>query len=50
TEPIRSAFLLSQLDGLTYDEIATQLSISTRTVKRYMATAFEECLCAIAEA
>ena len=47
---VRSVFLLSQLDDLTYEEIAMQLSISTRTVKRYMATAFEECLCAIAEA
>ena len=48
TQPARTAFLLSQLDGLTYEEIAVELSISVRTVKRYMATAFEECLCAIA--
>ncbi|MCB5185753.1 sigma-70 family RNA polymerase sigma factor [Methylobacillus gramineus] len=43
----RSAFLLSQLDGLTYDEIAIQLEISSRTVKRYMALAFEQCLLAM---
>ncbi|MGH8779752.1 sigma-70 family RNA polymerase sigma factor [Paraburkholderia sp.] len=48
-EPVRAAFLLSQLDGLTYEEIAGRLSVSTRTVKRYMATAFEECLCAMYE-
>lgn len=49
-EPVRHAFLLSQLDGMTYEEIATQLAVSTRTVKRYMATAFEECLFAMVEA
>jgi RNA polymerase sigma-70 factor (ECF subfamily) len=40
----RSAFLLSQLEGLTYQEIANQLDVSVRTVKRYMALAFEECI------
>ncbi|MGY1489107.1 sigma-70 family RNA polymerase sigma factor [Methylobacillus pratensis] len=43
----RTAFLLSQLEGLTYDEIALRLQISTRTVKRYMALAFEQCLLAM---
>lgn len=41
---VRQTFLLSQLRGLTYDEIAEQMDISTRTVKRYMARAFEECI------
>lgn len=49
SEPVRAAFLMSQLDGLTYEEIAGRLSVSTRTIKRYMATAFEECLCAMYE-
>lgn len=40
----RTAFLLSQLEGLTYEEIAAQLQISTRTVTRYMAQGFRQCL------
>jgi RNA polymerase sigma-70 factor (ECF subfamily) len=48
-EPVRTALLLSQLDGLSYDQIAEQLGVSTRTVKRYMAQAFEECLCTLHE-
>jgi RNA polymerase sigma factor (sigma-70 family) len=49
TEPVRTALLLSQLDGYSYEQIAEHLSVSTRTVKRYMAKAFEECLCALHE-
>ncbi len=41
---IRTAFLLSQLDGLTYKQIAEQMQVSERTVKRYMAQVFEECI------
>lgn len=41
---VRKAFLLSQLEGRTYAEIAIELDISLRTVKRYMAKAFEECI------
>ncbi|MFL9924503.1 sigma-70 family RNA polymerase sigma factor [Herbaspirillum lusitanum] len=40
----REAFLLSQLDGLSYAQIATALDVSERTVKRYMSAAFEQCL------
>jgi RNA polymerase sigma-70 factor (ECF subfamily) len=40
----RSTFLLSQLEGLTYAEIAEQLNISVRTVKRHMVLGFEQCL------
>ncbi|MDR0258881.1 MAG: sigma-70 family RNA polymerase sigma factor [Comamonas sp.] len=40
----RAAFLLSQLDGLTYVAIAAQLKVSERMVKRYMAQAMFECL------
>jgi len=42
---VRQALLLSQLDGLTYSEIAARLGVSERTVKRYMAEAFEQCMC-----
>jgi RNA polymerase sigma factor (sigma-70 family) len=41
---VRTAFLLAQLEGLTYAEVAAQLGVHVRTVKRYMATAFEECI------
>jgi RNA polymerase sigma-70 factor (ECF subfamily) len=41
---VRRAFLWSQLDGLGYREIAERLDISERTVKRYMAQAYEHCL------
>lgn len=40
----RTAFLLAQLEGLTYAEIAEKLDVNVRTVKRYMASAFEACL------
>lgn len=40
----RTVFLLAQLDGLTYNEIALELAISARSVRRYMALAFERCL------
>lgn len=41
---IRAAFLLSQLDGLTYEEIASRMHLSVRTVTRYMAQGFRQCL------
>lgn len=40
---VRGAFLLSQLEGLTYAEIAERQGISERTVKRYMAAAYDAC-------
>lgn len=40
----REAFLLSQLEGLTYADIARRMDVTERTVKRYMASAFEHCL------
>ena len=43
-ELVRRAFLWSQLEGLTYREIAERLAVSERTVKRYMAQAYEHCL------
>ncbi|KAF1072991.1 MAG: putative RNA polymerase sigma factor FecI [Pseudomonas citronellolis] len=41
---VRTVFLLSQLEGLTYAEIARQVGVSERTVKRHMASAFEACI------
>ena len=40
----RRTFLLSQLEGLKYEEIAQRLGISLTSVKRYMAQAFRQCL------
>ncbi len=40
----RRAFLLSQLDGMKYEDIARQLGVSLTSVKRYMAQAFRQCL------
>lgn len=41
---VRRAFLLSQLDGMTYKAIAAQLDISVVTVTRYIAKATQHCL------
>nr|WP_211091426.1 sigma-70 family RNA polymerase sigma factor [Pseudothauera rhizosphaerae] len=40
----RQAFLLSQLEGLGYAEIAQRLQVSVSSVKKYMARATEHCL------
>lgn len=41
---VRRTFLWSQLEGLSYQQIAERLSVSERTIKRYMAQAYEHCL------
>jgi len=41
---VRRAFLWSQLEGMGYRAIAERLRVSERTVKRYMAQAYEHCL------
>ncbi|HBC5234476.1 TPA: sigma-70 family RNA polymerase sigma factor [Klebsiella oxytoca] len=41
---VREAFLLSQLEGLTYAEIASRLAVSVSSVKKYIAKATEHCL------
>jgi RNA polymerase sigma-70 factor (ECF subfamily) len=41
---VRDAFLLAQLDGLTYAQIAVKLGVSERMVKKYMAQAMLHCL------
>lgn len=40
----RTAFLLAQVDGLKYEEIATQLGVSIASVKHYMQQAYRLCL------
>lgn len=45
----RRAFLLSQLDGMKYEDIARQLGVSLTSVKRYMAQAFRQCLALMGE-
>jgi RNA polymerase sigma-70 factor (ECF subfamily) len=40
----RQAFLMSQLEGLTYAEIAQRLNVSVSSVNKYMARAVERCL------
>ncbi|WP_019882870.1 MULTISPECIES: sigma-70 family RNA polymerase sigma factor [unclassified Methylophilus] len=40
----RAIFLLAQLDGLTYQQIADQLDMSLITVKRHMRKAYLACL------
>lgn len=43
----REVFLLSQLDCITYDEIAQRMNISVRTVKRDMQAGFALCIAAM---
>ncbi|MDC8757831.1 sigma-70 family RNA polymerase sigma factor [Janthinobacterium fluminis] len=45
---VREAFLLSQLEGLGYAAIGARLGVSERTVKRYMAQAFEQSILLVA--
>lgn len=41
---VRAAFLLAQLEGMTYAQIAAQLDTSERTIKRYMVQAMAQCI------
>jgi len=41
---VREAFLMSQLDGLTYNVIGERLGVSERMVKKYMAQAMMHCM------
>lgn len=43
---VRQAFLLAQLDDLTYAEIGKKLGVSDRMVRKYMAQAMFQCLSA----
>ncbi|UII70395.1 sigma-70 family RNA polymerase sigma factor [Pseudomonas sp. HN11] len=40
---VRATFLASQLNGLTYPQIAAELGISQRSVSNHMAHAFKRC-------
>lgn len=40
---VRTAFLLAQIDGLGYTDIASHMQVSVRTVERYMADALFHC-------
>lgn len=40
---VRSAFLLRQLDGLSYKDIAQQLQVSLSSVEKYVARALTAC-------
>ena len=41
---VRRAFLMSQLEGMAYADIASALGVSVSSVKKYMAKATEHCL------
>lgn len=41
---VRRAFLLSQLEGHTYAQIAVMLDVTVRTVQRYLTQAMEQCM------
>ncbi|ENO90487.1 sigma-70 family RNA polymerase sigma factor [Thauera linaloolentis] len=41
---VRAAFLLAQIEGLGYAEIAVRLELSERSVKRYMVQAMARCI------
>lgn len=41
---VRRVFLMSQIDGMVYEDIARELGLSLSTVKRHMARAFRQCL------
>lgn len=45
---VRQAFLLAQLEGYTYEQIAAQLQVSTSSVKQYLTRANRQCLFALA--
>jgi len=40
----RQAFLMAQLEGYTQEEIASRMNLNVRSVQRYLARAFEECI------
>jgi RNA polymerase sigma-70 factor (ECF subfamily) len=44
---VKQAFLMAQLDGMAYADIAQQLGMSLITIKRYMKQAFLQCLLAM---
>lgn len=49
SEKVRAAFIMSQLQGMTYAQIALALQVSERMVKKYMAQAMLHCVLLEAE-
>lgn len=47
---VKQAFLMAQLDGMAYADIAEHLGLSLITIKRYMKQAFLQCLLAMEDA
>ncbi len=47
-ERVREAFLLAQLEGLTYAKIARRLGVCERSIKRYVAQGLAHCMLALA--
>ena len=47
---VKQAFLMAQLDGMGYADIAGHLGLSLITIKRYMKQAFLQCLLAMEDA
>lgn len=47
---VREAFLLSQLNGMTYSAIAEQLDVSVASVRKYMLRAIQACHAALGDA
>lgn len=45
--PARQAFLMAQLEGLSHIEIAARLNVSVRSVHRYIAKGYEQCIMAV---
>ncbi|QEI07330.1 sigma-70 family RNA polymerase sigma factor [Pigmentiphaga aceris] len=45
-DKVRRAFLLSQLDGMGYRDIATELGVSVSSVQQYMTRAYAACYAA----
>lgn len=46
--PVREAFLLAHLEGLSYAQIAERLEVSTSSVKQYLTRANRHCLFIVA--
>lgn len=45
--PVKQAFLLAQLEGVKYRDIAQRLALSEITIKRYVKQALVQCLLAL---
>lgn len=46
--PVKEAFLLAHLEGMSYAQIAERLAVSTSSVKQYLTRANRQCLFALA--